>query len=183
MKTNRRDFIRTGLAAGALGVLPQEQPSTESKEKKAMDLTRVTYCGLYCGLCSNLARSPKQAAALLDTLVKDGMEFWGNEDQKALLKDLRKLTQIPEGFTGCRGGKCGDPGCEIRKCAGERKTDVCSSCAEYPCKRFDRLAKTYPTLLADGKRQKEIGLEKWIREQEVRCKTGFCYADIRCPSQ
>jgi len=134
-------------------------------------------------LCSNLARTPKQASALLDTLVKDGMEFWGNEDQKALLKDLRKLTQIPEGFTGCRGGKCGDPGCEIRKCAGERKTDVCSSCAEYPCKRFDRLAKTYPTLLADGKRQKEIGLEKWIREQEVRCKTGFCYADIRCPSQ
>ena len=147
-----------------------------------MDLTRVTYCGLYCGLCSNLARIPKQASALLDTLVKEGWEFWGDDNQKGFLKELRKLAQTSKDFAGCRGGKCGDPGCEVRKCAAGKKVEVCSSCAEYPCERLSGLAKTYPILLADGKRQKEIGLEKWIEEQETRCKTGFCYADIRCPS-
>jgi hypothetical protein len=35
-------------------------------------------------------------------------------------------------------------------------------------------------LLADGKRMKAIGLEKWIKEQEKRRATGFAYADIRC---
>jgi hypothetical protein len=148
-----------------------------------MDLTRVTYCGLYCGLCSTICRTPKQAAALLDTMLKDGWDFWGSESDKALIVKLRELTQIPDGFTGCRGGKCGNPGCEIRKCAVEKQVDVCTACEEYPCERFDGLAKRYPTLLADGKRQKEIGLEKWIEEQEARCKTGFCYADIRCPSE
>ena len=146
-----------------------------------MDLTMVTYCGLYCGLCSNIARTPKQAAALLDTMVKDGWEWWGTDEQKAFVAELRKLTKIPEGFTGCRGGTCGDPGCVIRKCAAEKRVEICTHCEEYPCSRFDGLAKRYPTLLADGKRQKEIGLEKWIAEQEDRAKTGFCYADIRCP--
>ena len=182
MRTNRRDFLKTGLAAGALGALPYEQASCSTKEAMKMDLTRVTYCGLYCGLCSNLARIPKQASALLDTLVKEGWEVWGDDNQKGFLKELRKLAQTSKDFAGCRGDKCGDPGCEVRKCAAGKKVEVCSSCAEYPCERLSGLAKTYPTLLADGKRQKEIGLEKWIEEQETRCKTGFCYADIRCPS-
>jgi hypothetical protein len=35
-------------------------------------------------------------------------------------------------------------------------------------------------LLADGKRMAEIGLDRWIEEQEARKATGFCYTDIRC---
>jgi hypothetical protein len=27
---------------------------------------------------------------------------------------------------------------------------------------------------------REIGLERWIEEQEERATTGFAYADIRC---
>ena len=38
----------------------------------------------------------------------------------------------------------------------------------------------YPTLIADGKRIKKIGIDAWIEEQEERVKTGFAYADIRC---
>ena len=146
-----------------------------------MDLTLVTYCGLYCGLCSTLCRTPKQAAALLDTMLKDGWDFWGSESDKALIERLRELAKIPEGFTGCRGGQCGDPGCQIRKCAREKKVDICTFCDDYPCERFDGLAKRYPTLLSDGKRMEEIGLEAWIEEQKARCKTGACYADFRYP--
>jgi len=35
-------------------------------------------------------------------------------------------------------------------------------------------------LLADGKRLTEIGLERWVEEQEERKATGFAYVDIRC---
>ncbi len=42
------------------------------------------------------------------------------------------------------------------------------------------IAKGYPTLIADGERMKEIGIEAWIDEQEERAKTGVAYVDIRC---
>jgi hypothetical protein len=42
------------------------------------------------------------------------------------------------------------------------------------------IAKGYPTLIADGNRIREIGIETWIQEQEERAKTGFAYGDIRC---
>ncbi len=152
-----------------------------SLRREGMDLTLVTYCGLYCGLCSTICRTPKQAAALLETMLKDDWDLWGSESDKALIEKLRELAKIPESFTGCRGGKCGNPDCAIRKCAEERKIDVCVNCPDYPCERFDWLAKRYPTLFSDGKRMKEIGIEKWIEEQEDRRKTGACYADFRYP--
>ena len=58
--------------------------------------------------------------------------------------------------------------------------EVCPFCDEYPCERITGLAKGYVTLLADGQRMKDIGLDAWIQEQEDRCKTGFAYVDIRC---
>ncbi len=45
---------------------------------------------------------------------------------------------------------------------------------------IDNIAKGYPTLLSDGKRIKDIGIDAWIEEQEVRAKSGFAYVDIRC---
>ena len=42
------------------------------------------------------------------------------------------------------------------------------------------MGKGYPTLVADEQRMLEIGLERWIEEQEERAKTGFAYVDIRC---
>jgi len=41
----------------------------------------------------------------------------------------------------------------------------------------------YPLHVADAKRMREIGLEKWIEEQEARERTGFAYADIRYPEE
>ena len=58
--------------------------------------------------------------------------------------------------------------CSIRKCAREKKVDVCVFCQEYPCERLLGVAKGYPTLIADGKRMKEIGIEAWVQEQKER---------------
>ena len=148
------------------------------------DLKYVTYCGLYCRLCSNLARIPQQAAALRQTLRKDGWELFGESlvpGFREFWAVLERLSQSDQTCRGCRGG-CGDPLCSIRQCAQEKSVEVCSSCAEYPCSRIEHLAARYPNLISDGTRQRQIGLGKWVEEQEQRRGTGFCYADVRHPA-
>lgn len=145
------------------------------------DLKLVTYCGLYCGLCAQKNRIPQKAQSLKESMAKEGYAYWGGEipgfnEFWKFLKDLNEITDE----SNCREGNCGPPFCAIRKCAEERKIDICSACDEYPCDYVLKIAKGYPTLLADGKRMREIGIDKWIEEQEERRKTGFCYVDIRC---
>lgn len=149
-----------------------------------IDLKYVTYCGLYCRLCGNMARTPQQAATLKRTLEKDGWPIWGAsaiEGFGMFWTVLEKFTKIGESCPGCRGG-CGNPECSIRQCAQEKAIEVCSSCDEYPCEKIHGLAKRYPMLISDGMRQRQVGLERWIEEQEARCQTGACYADFRHPS-
>ena len=144
------------------------------------DLRNVTYCGLYCGLCSMGGRVPEQAAALRDTLRKDGAEGWGQQ-VPGFPEFWSYLETLAGGPTcSCREGECGPPFCAIRKCARERGIDVCAFCEDYPCGRILGLAKGYVTMIADGARMKEIGLDRWIEEQEQRKATGFAYVDIRC---
>lgn len=66
------------------------------------------------------------------------------------------------------------------KVALAKGVGACPFCDEYPCERILGIAKGYVNLLADGARMREIGLARWIEEQEERKATGFAYADIRC---
>jgi len=143
-------------------------------------LKLVTYCGLYCGLCAQRGRIPRQANALKESMVREGYEFWGQEIPgfDDFWRFLASLCDPEKSCPGCRQGG-GPPFCSIRKCARERKVEVCVYCEEYPCQRVLGIAKGYPTLIADGKRIQEVGLESWLQEQEERAKTGFAYADIR----
>jgi len=189
----RRCFMRVS-AAGALaasGCLhAQTQPGEEvamaqsdPNSAQAPKLKYVTYCGLYCGLCANLARIPKQARTLQDTMQKEGYEFFGKyavEGFDSFWKALDHLSQLDRRHPGCRSGACGDPECKIRACAKAKGIDVCSACRDFPCKLIEPLAQRYPTLMADARRQQKVGVDQWIREQDARAATGFCYADIRC---
>ncbi len=141
----------------------------------------ITYCGLYCGLCSARARMPRQARELRELMSKEGYEHWGSElpNFNEFWEFLTDLGDPEKSCPGCRQGG-GPPFCGIRKCAQKRDIKVCVFCEEYPCHRIEALGKGYPTLVADGKRMREIGLETWIEEQEERAKTGFAYVDIRC---
>jgi hypothetical protein len=145
-----------------------------------MDLTYVTYCGLYCRLCSNMSRIPDQAGALLNTMKDEGYEFFGPtlKDFDEFWAFLQELEAGSETCPGCRGG-CGYPGCSIRPCARERDVTVCPECDDYPCEHIAVLARRYPTLLADGAKLQEVGLEKWLALQEARVRRGACYADMR----
>lgn len=142
------------------------------------DLTHVTYCGLYCKLCAACGRIPRKAESLKQSMAAEGWEDWGNQFP-GFEGFWGFLDGMIEGCPGCRAGG-GPPFCGIRKCAREKQMDLCIDCDEYPCHRVLGLAKGYPTLLADGKRIKEIGIEAWIAEQEKRAETGFAYVDIRC---
>lgn len=151
------------------------------KAKKMADLKMLTYCGLYCGLCAQRNRIPQRAQDLQETMKKEGYEHWGHS-----IPGFNDFWQFLSGLVeseskcSCREELCGPPFCGIRKCAQKKGIDVCVFCDEYPCDRILGIAQGYPTLLADGKRMKDIGVEAWIKEQEERAKTGFAYVDIRC---
>ena len=149
------------------------------------DLTYVTYCGLYCKLCAHMARIPPQARELRDTMRGEGWEHFGEAVHSGFgefWRILERLGETDETCPGCRGG-CGFPGCEIRACAREREVEVCPFCDDYPCEHIEELGRSYPTLIADGMRMREIGLDAWIEEQEQRRATGFAYVDIRHSSE
>ena len=143
-------------------------------------LKYVTYSGLYCGLCSLRARIPQQAKALRDSLAKDDFDQWGRDmpNFNEFWSLLNQWCDLNNCCPGCRQGG-GYPDCEIRKCIKQRKDEFCPSCEDYPCKHISALGKIYPTLIADGRRLKEIGVERWIPELHKRAETGFVYSDIR----
>ena len=148
-----------------------------------MNIQEVTFCGLYCRLCTSRTRIPQQAAALRETLRKEGYDQ-GYFDTPGLADVFPSFWQglnilVSSPCPGCRAGG-GYPGCPIRLCARERAVTVCADCPDYPCERLAMLSH-YPTLRADNEHLRQIGLERWIEEQEERARCGFCYADVRIP--
>jgi len=155
--------------------------SVEKQRDSMENLKYVTYCGLYCRLCTNLARIPQQAKMLKATMSKAGYEIFGEhyvEHFKEFWEVLGRFSETDKTCPACRGG-CGDPSCKVRICAREKEIERCPVCKDYPCEHVLELAKRYPNLVADGKRQEEIGIEAWIEEQEERIRAGFCYDQIR----
>jgi predicted RNA-binding Zn-ribbon protein involved in translation (DUF1610 family) len=120
-------------------------------------------CGLYCGACS-LYRA------------------WHDADTEAIERMAKDRGVTPEDLRcdGCRSDVlsywCRD--CGFKRCLARRTDGVrlCYECADYPCRmitgfRYDG-RKHHLDVLENVRRQKEIGLEAWLDEQE---------ADWRCP--
>lgn len=152
------------------------------------DLKYVTYCGLYCRNCDIYrTAASRHASALVAALKKDGWENTGRQRMKDFdtfwpaLQELARNDREGK-CRGCRGG-CGDPDCEIMKCAVGRKVAVCSACPEYPCAKVQALARKYPNLIGDGLRQQAVGMDPWIQEQDARHEMGFCFVDLRIPQK
>ncbi len=147
----------------------------------AGSLQMISYCGLYCNLCGQRSRIPKLAQALRKAMETESWEaFGGFFPQFKEFWDFLNRICAPTGVCpACRQGG-GPPWCSIRSCACKRNIDICVFCEEYPCHRIEAIARGYPTLIPDGKRLREIGINKWVEEQEKRAETGFAYADIRC---
>jgi hypothetical protein len=148
------------------------------------ELRLVTYCGLYCGLCAQHSRIPKQAQQLRQTLHEEGFDdFYQYEpDMKEVYPVFsRFLQKLAELECTCRTDKGGPPDCKIRECARQRNVKVCPLCKEYPCQYIISLAERYPLLVQDGRRMQKVGVRRWVREQKDRARRGFVYSDIRSP--
>jgi len=139
----------------------------------------VTYCGLCCELCAERARIPQQAKALQQAMTEEGWPFWGHTVPgfDGFWEFLEGL-HASGGCSGCRAGG-GYPQCQIRLCARERGLELCSECSDFPCDHVEALGARYPTLIADNRRLRAVGLERWLNEQEERVRRGVVYADIR----
>ncbi|HDR06512.1 MAG TPA: DUF3795 domain-containing protein [Candidatus Coatesbacteria bacterium] len=142
----------------------------------------VTFCGLYCGLCSSRTRVPKLARELKSCMAREGYPLWGAYVYPHFAEFWRALKGFCSADKVCPGCRQegGPPACGIRKCAQRRGIITCPLCEEFPCGKIEMLAEGYHLLIPDGRRLKEISVEKWEKEQRERAKTGFCYVDVRC---
>jgi hypothetical protein len=124
----------------------------------------VARCGLWCGAC-----------------------------RQYLVRAKNQLEQ--RGFKrGCEGCWIRDKNCTFIKkdCAPLRKNelDFCFECEVFPCKNLEKLEAIYSkdysiSLIANLKRIKEIGIQKWIEEQEKlyqcpECGGEVCMHDFEC---
>jgi len=78
----------------------------------------------------------------------------------------------------CKDGG-GNPGCAVRVCANEKKVEMCASCEEYPCEKFDAFFQGYPVLKQDNALFRDKGIDAWAKLQDERRVKGFTYTDER----
>lgn len=97
---------------------------------------------------------------------------------------------------GCNGCKIMNenhwsPDCKFIQCAQSKNVDACPLCDQYPCDNIMEFEKDkhvhHKTVVPNGKRIKEIGLEAWLEEQKERwtceqCGKGFTWFDDKCKS-
>ena len=134
------------------------------RKKKIKEINLAAPCGIYCGTC-------RQYLVLKKNLLEE------------------------RGFKrGCEGCRIRNKNCKFIKkdCAKIRnnKSDFCFECEEFPCANLIDLSDIYVErynydLVDNLKRIKEIGVEKWLKEQENKwkcseCGGNFCIHDYEC---
>jgi hypothetical protein len=63
--------------------------------------------------------------------------------------------------------------CENKKCAPEKKLQSCLQCEDYlTCKNTEYQRGTYPFVVDNFSRVKQVGFQKHLEEEEERAKAG-----------
>ncbi len=135
------------------------------EEKKIL----VAPCGLYCGACSIRSACNRHDSELLKAMA-DGVSLYLGH--KVDVKDLA--------CTGCLSDvvsiSCRE--CKMRDCAAAKGLARCSECPDSPCdliKSFnDDGLPHHAEVLKNIERQKEIGIDAWIVEQDRRWRCPSC---------
>ncbi len=137
---------------------------------KKFDL--VAPCGDYCEGCGQynglISETAKQMREFVDLY---GFEFRskGSFDFKQFVKGLQWFIRNAK-CPGCRQGG-GPPWCGVKKCCFKKGLRICFECEEFPCSEINNVADT--DTMDRYKRFKEIGLEKWVKEQMQKAKEGY----------
>lgn len=142
----------------------------------------ITYCGLYCGNCAERCAVPRQARELLDLVRDEGYDCFYESvpDMKGHYPSFVKVLEYFSSLEcGCRKRKGSPPKCPIRVCAIEKGAFVCMDCRDFPCDKWNGIARFHPLLVSDAQRYREIGKERWLEEQRARGRKGFNYGMVK----
>ncbi len=158
--------------------------------------TEETYliapCGIYCGACDSfLGKSTKLAQELHRILdgfnIADIAPIAGFEQQR-MVEFLNLLEQLghTDKCTGCLGGGCKNPICQMRACAQERGFLTCAECDLMPCNRSQELSISWEMItkryagwnVENLQRIRKIGYRQFIDEMQDRVEKGFMTGDV-----
>jgi hypothetical protein len=142
-------------------------------------------CGVYCGQCPNgngrVAMTSRELKRLIDTTRYD----WVNDIVKSFSFD--EFRKGLEWFSDSQCPMClkgGGAPCENRKCATMKNLQSCLLCDGYlTCENTVYQRDTYPFVIDNYHRVKEIGFEKHLEEEEERSKAGvslMSHLERRC---
>jgi len=158
-------------------------------------------CGLYCGACSIYRANQRGDTAMLEQIAQafSGLEGELTPGMPPVRKDC-DVSEVQKQVVGVESATC--EGClsdvvafpcricGFRECASEKGVTNCSKCADTPCQwvvdfNNDGLPH-HSEVLSNIQRQKDIGIDSWIAEQEERwrCPACGCAVDwyaAQCP--
>ena len=132
-----------------------------------------SYCGLYCGACFVMTAYKQNRSDCIP-------DKWISSLNDKELKCHGCKSEIL--FSNCQG-------CSIRSCAQLKNIEFCNQCSEYPCERFKRIEAfnlAHHNIAAQSlKTIKEIGIKKWLQQQEERwlcsnCGSSFSWYEQKC---
>jgi hypothetical protein len=132
-------------------------------------------CGVYCGQCPNGNARVKMMAGELKRLVDTTRYDWVQEAVKSF-----KFDEFRKGLEWFSNSQCpmclnggGAPWCENRKCASKKNLQSCLLCDDYlKCKNTEYQRNTYPFVVENYTRVKQVGFQKHLEEEEERSKAG-----------
>jgi hypothetical protein len=146
-------------------------------------------CGLYCSACviycANKRGDSESLKQIAETLpgtiakmargmppLRKEIDLSALEGQKLGIKDFA--------CEGCLSETVAFPCriCGLRACALEKRLTNCSQCADSPCQQvIDFSNDGFPhhgEVLANIRRQRDIGIDAWITEEEARWRCPRC---------
>ncbi len=126
-------------------------------------------CGLYCGACS-----------IYQAVKRDDTEFLtaaavGITEMMGIPSEARDL-QCDGCLSDVRAIQCRE--CLLRDCAFSKGLTHCAMCNDFPCQQItdfknDQFAH-HSEVLENIRYQKEIGIPKWVKDQQERWSCPNC---------
>jgi len=86
-------------------------------------------------------------------------------------------SMVGSGVCTCHGSG-GAKDCDIRDCAKSKEIEVCVTCENYPCRRFDQMFRRFPVLAKDNQLLRDRGMDVWLKFQEDRSSGDYVYPSV-----
>jgi transcription elongation factor Elf1 len=135
---------------------------------------RYGICGVYCGQCPNGNGRVQIMAGELKRLVDTTRYDWVKDVVKSF--SFNEFRKGLEWFSDSQCPMClngGGAPCENKKCAPKKGLQSCLLCEDYlTCKNTEYQRDTYPFVVDNYNRVKQVGFEKHLEEEDERTRAG-----------